>query len=428
MCESCQRNHLKNPGRRRLIRGGLLAAGLGALSPLVVRSVTEDEIEAAEEDVDRVEEERAEAEAQRNAVAARQDSLVLQLAAIDGQRFEALNRLREVQRQLETLELEVYDINASIHALNLGLAGETEGLERKVRSLYKASRTSLLETVVGADSFADALDQAEALRRVLDRNLEGIEALRASRKEVQLRTADLQARLDRMEELKAEATTIEAQLAERAQEHRDLIFGVEREQAELTHDIHGFEDEAAAITDRVALLRDIRRLELEELERQRRVQEIREASRELGTEIVQGSDAVAAGPYIWPLQGFITTEFFLAGPGYYGHSGIDIANSMYLPIVAANDGIVLEVGYAVPGNRYASYGMMVIIAHSQTEETLYAHLDDIDLLPEVAAGQFVSRGQTVGYVGLTGFTTGPHVHFEYRVNNTPLDPRIVLGY
>lgn len=415
-------------GRRRIIRGGLLAAGLGLLSPLIVRSVTEEEIEAAEEGVERVEEERAEAEAQRNAVAARQEALVLQLASIDGQRFEALGRLREVQRQLETLELEVYDINESIHTLNLGLAGATEGLERKTRSLYKASRTSLLETVIGADSFAHALDRAMALRRVLDRNLEGLEALRRSRREVQLRTADLQARLDRVEELKTEATTIEAELAERAEEHRGLIFKAEREEAELKRDIHGFDDEAAAITNRVAILRDIRRLELEELERQRRIQEIREASREFASEIVAGSDTVAAGPYIWPLQGFVTSEFFLAGPGYYGHSGVDIANAMYTPILAANDGIVLEVGYAVPGNRYASYGMMVIIAHSQSEETLYAHLDDIDLLPTVEAGQFVSRGQAIGYVGVTGFTTGPHLHFEYRVNGTPLDPRILLGY
>jgi murein DD-endopeptidase MepM/ murein hydrolase activator NlpD len=415
-------------GRRGIIHGALLAAVLGLLSPMVVLSVTEEEIEAAEKDVARVEEERADAEDQRHAVAVRQDALVLQLAAIDGQRFEALGRLREVQRQLETLELEVYDINQSIHTLNLGLAGATEGLQRKARSLYKASRTTLLETVVGADSFADALDRAMALQRVLDRNLEGLEALRLSRREVQLRTADLQARLDRVGELKTEATKIEAELAERAEEHRGLIFKAEREEEELKGDIHGFDDEAAALTNRVAILRDILRLELEELERKTRVQAIIEASPQVTIEIVAGSDIVATGPYIWPLPGFITSEFFLAGPGYFGHSGIDIANAMYTPILAANDGLVLEVGYAVPGNRYASYGMMVIIAHSKSEETLYAHLDDIDLLPTVEAGQFVSRGQTIGYVGVTGFTTGPHLHFEYRVNGTPLDPRILLGY
>ena len=411
-------------GRRGIIHGALLAAVLGLLSPMVVLSVTEEEIEAAEKDVARVEEERADAEAQRHAVAVRQDALVLQLAAIDGQRFEALGRLREVQRQLETLELEVYDINQSIHTLNLGLAGATEGLQRKARSLYKASRTTLLETVVGADSFADALDRAMALQRVLDRNLEGLEALRLSRREVQLRTADLQARLDRVGELKTEATKIEAELAERAEEHRGLIFKAEREEEELKGDIHGFDDEAAALTNRVAILRDILRLELEELERKTRVQAIIEASPHPPVAI----GIVATGSYIWPLPGFITSEFFLAGPGYFGHSGIDIANAMYTPILAANDGLVLEVGYAVPGNRYASYGMMVIIAHSKSEETLYAHLDDIDLLPTVEAGQFVSRGQTIGYVGVTGFTTGPHLHFEYRVNGTPLDPRILLGY
>jgi len=393
-----------------------------------VRSVTEDEIEAAEADVDRVEGKREHAEVKRQAIEMQQEGLVLQLALIDGQRFDALERLRDVQRQLETFELEVYDINASIHTLNEGLAVQTKNLVRRVRSLYKAGRTPVFETILRANSFADALDRLDVLQRVLDRNLAGIEKLQMTRHEVQLRTVDLQARRIRVKELQAEASTIEVELAQRAQEYHDLIFGAERKHAELTADIHGFEAEAAAITHRVAVLRDIRQLELGELDRQRRVQEIREANREVAGEIANGSDLVSAGPYIWPLSGFITTEFFLPGPGYFGHYGIDIANAIYTPIHAANDAIVLEVGYAVDGNRHASYGMMVILAHSQSEETLYAHLDDVDLLPPVAAGQFASRGQTIGYVGVTGFTTGPHLHFECRVNGMPLDRRIVLGY
>ena len=75
--------------------------------------------------------------------------------------------------------------------------------------------------------------------------------------------------------------------------------------------------------------------------------------------------------------------------------------------MAANDGIVLAAGYVVPDNRQASYGLIVVVAHNQNEETLYAHLDDYTAPPPVSPGQFVSRGQVLGYVGLTGWTRRP---------------------
>ena len=95
--------------------------------------------------------------------------------------------------------------------------------------------------------------------------------------------------------------------------------------------------------------------------------------------------------------------------------------------MAANDGIVLAAGYVVPDNRQASYGLIVVVAHNQNEETLYAHLDDYTAPPPVSPGQFVSRGQVLGYVGLTGWTSGPHLHFEYRVNGVARNPREVLA-
>lgn len=427
-------NNYLSRSRRRISRRALFGsavAGTAALvaTPLMVRSVTEEEIVRTEEDRVRVEEEQRATEALVAAAGARAGALQQQLAAIDADRYVAVERLRQVQRELETVELEVLDINRSINQLNVSLANETEIIVRKARSLYKAGRTSLLETVLVAESFADALDRAASLERLLARDIADIDRLRGSRREIELRTADLTARLDRQQQLRAEAESIETELVRRSEEQRNLIFNVQQEQAGLVADVEAFEAESAAISYRIALLRDIRQRELDELER-RRIQKEKiaealaeaEARQEAAAE--QGADVV--GPYIWPLLGLITTEYGGCTFGQCPHWGMDIAASQGTPIVAANDGVVLAVGLVVPGDRRASYGMIVVIAHSASEETLYAHLDDTTWPPPVAPGQFVSRGQTIGFVGLTGWTTGPHLHLEYRVNGFAQNPRNVF--
>jgi septal ring factor EnvC (AmiA/AmiB activator) len=404
-----------------LVAGGLLAA-----TPLAVHSVTEEEIEAAERAKAEKEQEARDTQALAAASEARAGALQQQLAVIDRDRYAAVERLRDVQRELETLELEVFDINESIGRLNRRLSGETVQLERNVRSLYKAGRTTALEAALSAESFSDALDRAAALERVLAQDVADIDRLRSSRREVQLRTADLRGRLDQMETLRAEAAAIETELAKRSDEQQDLIFGVQQTQASLEDQRAAFEGEAAVIAGRIALLRDIRQRELAELERRRRIQEQQAQLQEIARQVAQEQGATAAGPYIWPMLGLITTEFGGCTFGQCPHIGIDIAASMGSPIAAANDGVVLAAGLVVPGNRRASYGMIVVIAHSDSEETLYAHLDDLNWPPPVTPGQFVSRGQTIGFVGLTGWTTGPHLHFEYRVNGVPQSPRSVL--
>ncbi len=413
--------------RRRLIWSAAAAAGVLAATPLAVRSVTEEEIAATQRELDETERERRDSEVLLAAAQAREGPLQQRLRAIEAQRYEAVERLQAVRRELETVELEVFDINAAIASLNSSLASETQLLERRVRAVYKSGRTSALETVLSSDSFSDALENVASLERLLAQDLADIGQLRSKRREVQLRTADLKARLDRSETLRAEAATIEAELAKRAEEQRDLIFNVQQEQAAVEADIQAFEDESALIRDQIGVLRDIYKRQIDEAERRRRIIELQEQARELARELAQEQGASAAGPYIWPMFGLITTEYGGCNFGQCPHLGLDIATSMGTPVVAANDGVVLAAGLVVPGNRRASYGMLVVIAHSDSEETLYAHLDDLTWPPPVAPGQFVGLGQTIGYVGLTGWTSGPHLHFEYRVNGAPQNPRNVLG-
>ena len=120
----------------------------------------------------------------------------------------------------------------------------------------------------------------------------------------------------------------------------------------------------------------------------------------------------------WPLAGPITSGF---GPRWGSfHNGMDIAAPRYTPVVAPAAGQVVTVGrpYAASGDT----AVVVIIAHGNNVSTLIGHLDD-GRWPPVAVGQRVSAGQVVGYVGMTGWTTGPHVHFTVTANGRAVDPR-----
>ena len=413
--------------RRRLLTAGLAATALTLASPLAVRSVTEEEIRAAQKERERLADEARDAEAILLAAHARESTLQQQLAAIDRDRYAAVDRLRVVQREMETIELEVYDINQSIGRLNSSLGRETNRLEDRVRSLYKlgarrhARDRPLGQLVRGClGSRGDGAARAQT-RRCGHRSDTGSAGTRFScaRPTCPAAWAEWSCCGRRPRRSKE-------QLAERAAEQRDLIFGVQREQADVEDQISAFEAESAVIGRQIAVLRDIRERELAQLEQRRRIAELQRQAREFARNVAAEQGSSEAGPYVWPLIGLITTEFGGCTFGQCPHIGIDVAGSLGAPIVAANDGVVLAAGLVVPGNRQASYGLIVVIAHTDTEETLYAHLDDYTWPPTVAPGQFVARGQTIGYVGLTGWTTGPHLHFEYRVNGGPVNPRQVL--
>ena len=125
--------------------------------------------------------------------------------------------------------------------------------------------------------------------------------------------------------------------------------------------------------------------------------------------------ALARGRFIWPVRGKVTREFGLRGT--MKHDGIDISAPLGTPIRAADFGKVLY-----SGNEIKGYGNIIIIEHGQGFITVYAH----NRTNDVAEGEKVKRGQIIGRLGRTGRTSGPNLHFETRVNNRPVNPRLLL--
>lgn len=130
--------------------------------------------------------------------------------------------------------------------------------------------------------------------------------------------------------------------------------------------------------------------------------------------------AVSRSGFIWPTTGFHwLSSVFNEGRGSYRHGGVDIAGAgIYgTPILAANDGVVSTSWYC-NGGWGGGYGTYCMIDHQEGKSTLYAHMSSITVSP----GEHVSKGQVIGYVGTTGESTGPHLHFETRLWGIKYDP------
>lgn len=130
--------------------------------------------------------------------------------------------------------------------------------------------------------------------------------------------------------------------------------------------------------------------------------------------LVGGSGAADSHiPSIWPTTGVVTSPYGLRWGGTDFHPGMDIANDMGTPIVATADGVVEYAGWNSGG-----YGNMVDINHGNGIMTRYGHASQV----VVSVGQQVKRGQLIAYMGSTGFSTGPHVHYEVHVNGNRVNP------
>jgi murein DD-endopeptidase MepM/ murein hydrolase activator NlpD len=133
------------------------------------------------------------------------------------------------------------------------------------------------------------------------------------------------------------------------------------------------------------------------------------------------------GSYIPPVQGVITTMWGGSTPWQSFHPGLDIAAPKDTPVHAAASGIVVYAGLAVPGSPTLSYGNCVMILHNAHISTVYGHMDMGQYGLQVYVGEVVHQGQIIGYEGQTGWATGPHVHFEMRLDNTQFDPLLLIS-
>jgi murein DD-endopeptidase MepM/ murein hydrolase activator NlpD len=317
----------------------------------------------------------------------------LQLATLEqdlGLRQQRLNKLNDLFRlQTKRLTLLTRQYQLSVDRLN-----------RRLVAIYESPDPSPLDVVLGSVSIQEAIDEAHYATLIGEEDRQVAHQVAVSRRAMQRarkRTAALRVRVE------GEARAI-AVRASQANETRDALVGA-RNSLYATK-----QQKLVALSD----------LSAKEQAEASEIDALQASSAALAVQIRaaqaqndQSQVTPSSAGLIWPVQGPITSPF-----GWrWGrmHQGIDIGVGMGTPIHAAAAGRVIYCGWE------EGYGNLVVLDNGGDLATAYAHQSAI----AVSCGEDVSQGQVIGYVGCTGHCTGPHLHFEVRINGNPVDP---LGY
>ena len=275
-------------------------------------------------------------------------------------------------------------------------------LERRVRDLYMTDGPDALSFVLGTASFADLIDNLDLLGRI-GRQDEKIAArvkhARDGLADARRRTTVARAEAVRVEAAAESATSEQRGLVSRLVASRDELAAAQREKHSTLASIQ---------SDRSNVLAEIEDLEAQSEALAARIRAAQQQSSASNAPVVSGS-----GQLSWPVSGPVTSSFGVRWGRM--HEGIDIAVGQGTPVRAAAAGTVIYAGWM------EGYGNLVAIDHGNGLSTAYGHNSSL----ASSVGQSVSAGQVIAYSGSTGHSTGPHVHFEVRVNGAPVDP---LGY
>jgi murein DD-endopeptidase MepM/ murein hydrolase activator NlpD len=339
--------------------------------------------------------------------------------------------VKVVQASYADLVVQLADLDAQLVSVTLAeqnkaaqLAERKATLGKRLQAAYESGEPSLLEVILSADSFTTALSDVSNQLALGDRDREL--ALQIAADQVTLATIHqtVVETTAATEELRVETAAQRAQLKAKLADFNKAKAQLKKLQAETKRQLaiqRAAYEKLAQNKVRAAQILAAQAKAAKSIKRK--------IDRLVAQQFANGNiPSVYNGTLRWPMSGYVTQEFgctgFWAEPPYgncsHFHQGIDIAAPMYTPIRAAGSGRVVYAGPLSDG------AWVVIIAHSQDLVTLYGHVDNRRHPPLVRAGQLVAKGQVIAYNGMTGNTTGPHLHWAVEFHNVWVNPRIFV--
>jgi len=363
------------------------------------------QIEALEEKYDQLEEQQKAAQAEINKVQGEKNKQIAQKQQIDNQISGTRQQISVLSDKISLLEGNIAEQQTALEEKQAEIDENYTMLKKRLRSMYASGNATVLGLVLGAEDFPDFLSRTQVASRIARHDRDLLNMLHDDLEEIQEIKTGIEENKSEVEYAKTQQANKQAVLTTQLAETNDMIQDLDQLEAEYKANKAAID---AAMKQAQAEIDEIYRM------------------------MQPSTEAYEGGIMFWPVTGYSTLT------SYYGyrfngsdfHTGIDISgkNSAGVgiygqPIRAAASGTVTFTRSWYINGYAGGYGIYCMLDHGTDDSgnsisTLYGHMSRL----AVSTGDVVQRGQVIGYVGSTGWSTGPHLHFEVRINGVHTNP------
>ncbi|MBQ2892903.1 MAG: peptidoglycan DD-metalloendopeptidase family protein [Oscillospiraceae bacterium] len=383
---------------------------------------------AIKEQIEQLEKEQAELEDKLDDLRDQQDENASEIRAI-------MDQKNVIDQQIGLLYTQISNINEQISAYSVLIADKQEELDdaekrlkelnekhkERIRAMEENGELSYWSVLFEANSFSDFLDRLTMMEEIAAADSRRMKEIREAALEVEAAKAELTAERDELKVAKDELAATQAELEEKAAKAQELLEELLAKGEEYEALMEELEEEQEAMTDELAN----KKVEYDEAKYREHMATAPKPTQpagngnggtptkdELGkTWVIPCDYTMVTSPFGWRIHPISGVEKF--------HNGVDLwCMGIYgKPIYATREGVVSYTGW------YGSGGWTVMIDHLDGFKSIYMHMTNFI----VSEGDFVTAGQVIGYVGDSGGTTGPHLHFELRYNGAAVNPMNYIG-
>lgn len=320
--------------------------------------------------------------------------------ALDSQVGTVQSQIDVLNEQITALDADITQKQAEIANKQASITVNYEKLKQRLHALYLTGEASSLEIIMSAKNVIDLADKTEAIKAITTHDTDLINTLKTDMESIKTQKAEIETNRKNVASAKVTLDTKQNELTALLTETQSVI-------AELA----AGESSATAENAKLAA------------ERKKADGAIDQWYKEYYASHTGSSGSggyTSKGNFLWPVPGVTRISSGYGTRWGSLHKGIDIASAGVYgkAIVAADSGRVMQGGWGNYGTGYGGYGNVVAIDHGGGYSTLYGHCSRV----VVSAGSTVKKGQVIAYVGSTGDSTGPHLHFEIRVNGVAKNP------
>lgn len=378
---------------------GIMIIAIIILQFNVVMAATKSELNASSNETDqKIEEAKEELEninAQKSETLQQVEDLIMQISS-------AQSEIDELDSQIEDMNSQIKEAQNKLDEKQEEYDNKEELLEKRLVAAYEAGETSYLDVLLSSSSLTDLISNYYMISEITQSDMDLMEKIKKEQEEIETAKQTIETSKQELDSVRAQKQQKATELKNTKNEKDNYVAQLNEDEKNTQAELEQFEQDK----------RDIQ-AQLAAIARQ-------EAANASSSNVSNITNNPSSSGYIRPIVGYSITTGWM---GYSGHTGVDFSGAGISgkPVLAAKAGtVVTSTALKYANGNYRSYGEYIVINHHDGTMTLYAHGAPGSRL--VSAGQTVSQGQQIMSVGTTGNSTGYHLHFEVRVNGTPVNP------